>query len=689
MKDGEQDPASEVGASQLRDVMNLLSGAFYVLDEAGHFILWNEQVERATGLEGDRLRAVHMLELFPPDERLAVARAFCSVLEDHEHVELRAHLQVDGQRVPYIFFGACLLAGQRRYLLGNAIDLPGDSRQSAALALRERALHAASNGIVITRCDGVDNPIEYVNPAFERITGYSHDDVVGRDSRFMDAEDLDHEQREQLAAAIAEHRPITVVMRTQRKNGEQFWNHLAVTPVRDGQGQTTHFIGILEDITELKQRTAQLEHQVTHDALTGLANRTLLRDRMEQAMLAARRSGRRVAVILMDLNKFKHINDTMGHEAGDRVLAGVGHRLRSAVRDTDTVARLGGDEFVLVLSDQPSLRFTLAMIGRIRAALAEELDIGHCNITVGASMGVAIYPSDGDTFSQMLCAADAAMYEGKKGGSHAVHFYSPEMAASAEARQNLEQALRDALSRDQIYLMYQPNVCVATGRLLGLEALLRWRHPQLGELLPGAFLPDAEENGLIVPLGRRVLEEACGLITRLSELGYPGVPVSINASRREFSQRDYLPYIAERLAQHRVDPNCVELEMREAQLLHDPDQAQRLSARMHKMGLRLSLDEFGGGVSNLKCLRALAIDHLKMSSASVREICPLGHSGALAKTMLDIGQNLNIEVVATGVETQAQRDFLAAHGCASMQGHYVSQPLDGPALERWLGGRRH
>jgi len=672
---------ARVGAVPLMDIMNLLASTFYVLDEAGHFILWNKRLEFATGLSAAQLRTVHMLDLVEPADRPKVAEAFCTVFQQQEQVQLEARLRFDGRDLPYLLFGTRLRTSGQDYLCGMGVDLGPRYRQQEALELRERALHAASNGVVITRCDGDNNPIEYVNPAFERITGYNADEVLGLDSRLMAAPGLDDPQRAALHDALMAHRPCSVVFRNRRKDGQVFWNQLSVTPVGDGGGRVTHFIGIIEDITALKERTSQLEHQVTHDALTGVANRTLLRDRLEHAVHSAHRTGGHVAVALLDLNKFKEINDTMGHDAGDQVLKQIALRLREAVRDTDTVARLGGDEFVLVLAEQPSLRFTLRMIERVRQALGEDLHIDGRDLSVGASMGVAVYPQDGDSFSTLLKAADAAMYTGKGAGPGAVHFYSPDMASSSEARQKMESALRDAVNGEDIYLLYQPHVCVSTGKLQGLEALLRWRHPEHGELLPGDFLPDAEENGLIIPLGRRVLEDVCETLGRLAYLGFDEVPISFNSSNREFSQRDYLPHIARRVKHYGLNPERLEIELKESQLMNNPERAQRLAHGVHKLGIGLNIDEFGAGASNIACLGAMQVRRLKMSFGPIRNI---GRSAALAKTMLDIGHNLNFKVVATCVENKTQHDFLAAHGCSSMQGNFISRPLPRPDLEKWL-----
>ncbi|CAN7191434.1 EAL domain-containing protein [Pseudoduganella sp. LjRoot289] len=687
MDESEQAPPFEIGTSSLKEVMNVLACTFYVLDEAGYFALWNQRVELVTGLSAKQLRTHHFLDLIHPADRPAIAEAFCTALQTERHMQVETRLLAHGAPLPYLLSGARLQAGGQNYLLGTGLDLSSRAQRPPLADLRERAVHAASNGIVITRCQGRDNPIEYVNPAFERITGYSQQEVAGVDSRFMACGRQDAPERARLAAALAAQEAVTVVLRNKRKNGEQFWNQLTVTPVPGDDGRATHCVGIVEDITLLRQRTEQLEHQVTHDALTGLANRTLLRDRLDQALHAARRSGRHVAVVLMDLNKFKEINDTLGHDAGDQLLCAVAQRLASALRDGDTVARLGGDEFVLVLAEQPTLRYTLGMIERVRLAMAHPPQIEGRSLPLGASMGVAVFPQDGDSFTTLLRAADAAMYESKSGGPDSVHFYSHDMACASAARRSMEHALRAALTCDDLYLKYQPNVCAHSGHIVGMEALLRWRHPELGELLPAAFLAEAEANGLIVPLGQRVLAEVCGLIQRLDALGYSRLPVTMNASHREFSQRDYLPGIARGVAHYGVDPACLILEMREAELMRNPALAHGVARGLRELGVRLSVDEFGGGLSNLNCLRALPLEQLKMSPAPVREIDQQGHSGALAKTMLDIGRNLGINVVATGVETRRQHDFLVQHGCASMQGHFVSRPLTRPALEHWLHRR--
>ena len=311
----------------------------------------------------------------------------------------------------------------RHYLCAMGLDISGQRAQDQRLRLCERALHAASNGLVITRCAGADNPVEYANPAFERITGYSAAEIIGRDPRFMAAPGLDGSERERLRQAMRERREVNVVFRNRRKNGEIFWNDLTVTPVDDGHAKVSHCIGVITDVTAAMQRTAHLEHEVNHDPLTGLANRTLLWDRLEQAIHLAQRNKSLVATVLIDLNGFKQINDTLGHEAGDAVLTVVARRLQALVRESDTVARLSGDEFVLVLVNQPSLRFTLRMVERLRAGMSRQASVNGVDIAVGASMGVSVYPHDGANAKELIRAADTAMYHAKAAKKNEVHFF--------------------------------------------------------------------------------------------------------------------------------------------------------------------------------------------------------------------------------------------------------------------------
>jgi len=493
---------------------------------------------------------------------------------------------------------------------------------------------------------------------------------------------MDGNERAQLRDAIAARQPVTVVMRNLRKGGELYWTDLSITPVQDEHGTVTHYIGVLTDVTAAKLRTAHLEHEVNHDPLTGLANRNLLWDRLEQALHLAQRQKSLVATVLIDLDKFKEINDTWGHEAGDVVLKVVARRLLASVRDSDTVARMSGDEFVLVLANQPSLRFTLRMVERIRQGFSIPVSFNGQEIPIGASVGVSLYPHDGASATELVRAADLAMYHGKSSGRNDVRFFSADMRAGNEAKERIEVALRDALARDELFLLYQPRVSMHTGKVAGFEALLRWRHPDQGVLPPSHFLVEAEQNGIIVQIGLQVLDQACAFAATLRTLGFADVPVAVNVSQREYSQPGFVAGLAERLAHHGLAPHALQLDLRLDGLIRNPTLGRELADQLHTLGVDLSVDGFGTGLCDLGYLQRLAATQVRLARGTVHAIADGG--AAVAKSLIDIGHNLNMEVIGDAVETVPQLEFLKSNGCDQVQGMWFSEPLGEQEARRML-----
>ncbi|MGH8853997.1 MAG: sensor domain-containing protein [Telluria sp.] len=681
--------AERVGNTPLSAIVDLLPGTFYVINRRGQYLLWNHNLERLTEMTPDELGAAQAMDMFEPHERDLAREKTRRVFEDGAEVSMEInYVSRSGRETPMVVGGAPIYCAGERYLFGLGINIAARRDRERRLRLTERALHAASNGIVITRCAGRDNIIEYVNPAYERISGYPASDAIGRDARFMAAPNFDALERSQVRVAVAERRPVTVVFRNLRKNGELFWNDLSITPVRDEFGEVTHFIGILQDVTATKERTAHLEHEVNHDALTGLANRTLLWDRLDHAVHLAQRHHTMVAVALIDLDNFKTINDTFGHEAGDVVLKVVARRLHSSVRESDTTARMSGDEFVLVLVDQPSLRFTLRMAERLRRSLTMPVAFGGNEIPIGASMGVAVFPQDGATPQELIRAADMAMYHAKGDGG-GVHFFSPEMRSASEKRAAIADSIRSALEHDELFLLFQPRMDARSGKVRGFEALLRWRHPKNGVMLPAAFLAEAEESGKMIEIGNWVLDQACAFLHELRELGYTGLPVSVNVSHREYSQHGFIPGIAARMQQYRLPEGSLEIEIPEADLIRNPGLGRDLSAQLRETGAALSIDEFGKGISDLSFLRQLSVCQVKLSKAAVHDIADGGQGSQLAKTLIDIGHNLALSVIGEAVETEAQSDFLRQNGCDQLQGQWFSEPLAADAARAMLDQDYH
>jgi predicted signal transduction protein with EAL and GGDEF domain len=356
----------------------------------------------------------------------------------------------------------------------------------------------------------------------------------------------------------------------------------------------------------------------------------------------------------------------------------VARRLQASVRDSDTVARLSGDEFVLVLVNQPSLRFTLRMIERLRQGLTQPVSFMHKEIEVGASLGVAVYPHDGLTSTDLVRSADVAMYHAKATGRNEIYFFSNDMKSTTEARQRFDAGMSHAIERDELFMLYQPCIDARSGKVASFEALLRWRHPEQGVLLPSAFLPEAEENGRIVEFGAWVLDQACAFLRDLKELGVTDVPMTVNISAREYGQHDFVANIASRLKAFGLPPESLQIELREETVIRNPGQVRDLAKQLRQLGLTLSIDEFGHGMTDLGFLRELSVGQLKLSKEAVHAIVaeePEGDGSTMARTLIEIGHNLKMPVIGEAVETRAQRDFLTLHGCEALQGLLLSEPI--------------
>jgi diguanylate cyclase (GGDEF)-like protein/PAS domain S-box-containing protein len=669
---------------QFQKLLDCLGGTFYVMDQSGHYLMWNKNLEKNLKMTGDELSTAHVLDFYDEKNKPLVQQKIQEVFEQGEALMEIDLIAKDGTSIPYIFSGARIELGGKLYLCGMGLDISRQRAQEEMLRLSNRALLASFNGIVITRHEGKDNPIVYINPAFERISGYQASEVIGRDARFMGAPGLDETERRKIRTAIDERKETHVVFRNLRKNGELFWNELTIAPVQDHRGDVTHFVGVINDVTASKQRTFHLEHEANHDALTGLANRNLFWDRLEQALYSAKRNNVLVALVFIDLDGFKNINDTEGHEAGDEVLRAISKRLKAAVRENDTVARMGGDEFVLILVNQPSLPFTLRMIERLRQSIAKPVLAGDRELNVGASIGVSMFPHDGSSGGTLLQAADAAMYHAKGLGRNHVQFFSPEMKSTIEAKQELEGSLRSAIDKNEMFLVFQPRVCLKSARIIGAEALLRWRHPKRGVLSPASFIPLAEESGLIVPLGEWVLANACSVLQRFKRQGLTDFTMSLNVSLKEFSRPDYAAVLDGLLGATGIAPHRLEIGISEDSLMQNPQYSIGTLSELDQLGVKLAIDNFGAGFSSLSYLQKFPVSHLEIDRSFIADVAMGGADAVITKTVITMGHNLDIGVVAKGVETSAQLDFLKRHGCDQIQGNYFSSPVYSSELERLL-----
>ena len=572
-----------------------------------------------------------------------------------------------------------------------AEDIAARLKSEKALRLRERIIEVSANAIVICSAEPPGYLVEYVNPAFERITGYSAQDVIGKPLASLQGNVLEQPAMEQLHAAIREQREGKAILRYARKNGDSYWSETFIAPVRgngeagdDGTAPISHFVVAQYDISAVMHFEAELAFQARHDILTGLANRRLLRERLEQAMAVAKRSQLPLWVVFIDLDRFKFVNDTLGHDAGDALLKVVAERLLAATREVDTVARLGGDEFVLLLPQHENGAPGMAILQRVLDAVAQPMQVGEYEFFLGCSMGVSVYPDDGISADMLIKHADIAMYRAKEQGRGNWQFYAPTMNEETLVRLSLEGELRHALERRQFHLEYQPQVDLASGQVVGMEALLRWEHPQLGRIAPASFIGLAEEMGLIIPIGDWVLRTACQQARDWQLAGHGPLRVAVNLSARQFKQRNLLHAVAAALSDTGLAATYLELELTESMVMDNVEQATAIMGNLKALGVKLSIDDFGTGYSSLAYLRHFPIDVLKIDKSFVNDINHSADDAAIVRAIISLAHSLRLKVIAEGVETAQQLEFLRQHGCDQMQGYLFSRPLQAPAFEALL-----
>lgn len=573
-----------------------------------------------------------------------------------------------------------LLDGDDRVIgvLGTYSDTTESKRADLALRLQSRALDACVNAILISAPGpGGSNLIEYANPAFKRITGYDPAEVTGQDCRLLQRDDRDQEGLVAIRKALLANREVSAVLRNYRKDGALFWNQLLIAPVPDLDGRITHHIGIINDVTEVIRYQEQLEYQANYDSLTLLPNRNLLRDRLQQALVQGQRHDSGVAVVFIDLDGFKNVNDSLGHSVGDRLLGVVAERLQRCTRTSDTVARHGGDEFVIVLTDTIDEKSLIGWMERARAMISEPVWIDGTELYVGCSLGASVFPQDGNDAETLLKKADVAMYRAKDMGRNTFQFFQPEMNASVGARMNLERRLRRALRDGEFLLHYQPQVEIEGGRIIGMEALVRWRDPEAGLVPPSQFIPVAEESGLIGPLSDWVLREACRQNRAWQLEGLPPVRVSVNFSAKTFHQRDIAQLVTEVLQETGLDACWLEIELTESTLMRNAEEAVSMLNELHALGIGIAIDDFGTGYSSLSYLKRLPVDRLKIDRSFVADIGTSGDDETITAAIIALAHELRLQVIAEGVETSAQFAFLRERACDELQGYFFAPPLPG------------
>ena len=563
---------------------------------------------------------------------------------------------------------------------GNPLRMAGTARDVTVMRRAERerrvaleVLRSMSEAVAVI---DLEFCFISVNPSFARITGWSEDEVAGLNSRLLDSSQHGAEFYRRVRDILERTGHWAGEMWQRRKDNEEFLGWIEMSEVRDSHGLRSHFVAVVNDITDKKRAEQELRYLANYDTLTGLPNRALLSERLGRAIVRARRQETRVAVLFLDLDRFKDINDSLGHAAGDRLLKAAATRLQATVGGSDTVARLGGDEFTLVLEDVESLAAVETMARDILFAFSTPLEVDERHdVSITPSLGISLYPDHALVPTDLLKFADTAMYQAKAEGRNTYQIYNETMDAEARRRAAIIAALRKALERREFRLVYQPRMSLADGNITGVEALLRWHSADLGEISPSVFIPLAEESGLIVAIGEWVLAEACSQLRAWRQQGLVDLCVGVNVSVLQLLRGNLTAFLGKVLSDTGVPANRVELELTESMVMQNAEQSTAKLNELRQVGVSLAIDDFGTGYSSLVYLKRLPIDTLKIDKEFVDDLTRDPDDEAITSTIITMGHSLGLNVIAEGVETELQLDYLRAQGCDEIQGHWLSRPL--------------
>ena len=631
----------------------------YTVEELRGF---SSYLELVADWDRDRIRQRHQRRLMGDDVESRYET--CGVTKDGR--ELNIEVAAVMQRT----------AGEPRVTI-VLLDITARKQAQAHLLLFQQVYEHTAEAILITDANRI---VIEANQGFVDITGYSREEVLGRTTDFLHSGRHDAGFFKEIGEAIERSGQWVGEIWHRRKNGEIYPDWMSINVILDASGQIKNYVAVFSDISQRKASEAQLVYMASHDVLTGLPNRSLLQERIAQALLRAHRDLCGVALLFIDLDRFKIINDTMGHHAGDVLLQEVATRLGACLRETDTIARQGGDEFVVLIENDTDEQYLGTMARKILSVLQTPFNLQGQEIFISASIGISAYPQDGSDVGTLLKNADVAMYRAKDLGKNTFQFYSAESNVHSLERLALENSMRRALERNEFKLHYQPKVDLHTDRIVGVEALLRWEHPELGLVSPIQFISLAEETGLIIPIGAWVLAEACRQNQAWQQAGLPPVRIAVNLSARQFGSEGLSDVVAESLKTSGMSARSLELEITESMIMQHTSRASEILQGFREMGAHVSIDDFGTGYSSLGYLKHFPIDTLKIDRSFVRDVPHDADDAAITQAIIAMAHSLKLQVVAEGVESRAQLDFLRTQGCDQIQGYIFSRPVPAEAF---------
>ncbi len=665
---------------QLKEAQRIAMVGSWTLDLIKGELQWSDEIFRLFELDKATFAPSYeaFLNAIHPDDREAVNQAYSQSLQDRQPYQITHRLQFPDGRIKYVKEACETLydeLGAPLISRGTMQDITEQTRAEETINLYANVFRHSAEAILITDSE---NRIVAINPALTELTGYTQQELVGKDPHILASGHTPDETYQKMWQSLHQQGHWQGELADRRKNGEVYPKWATISVVRDEQGNVVNYIASFSDITERKaseERIFQLAH---HDTLTGLLNRFSLEERLGQAVVQARRSGEQLAVMFIDMDRFKVINDTLGHHVGDGLLVEVGKRLTSAVRESDIVARLGGDEFIVVLTSMDEHQQVTQLAAKIVHSLSSPYHVLEHELLSSPSVGVAIFPDDGGDADTLMKNADAAMYHAKGRGRNNFQLFTYAMSDEVREGMTLERDLRLALERDEFSLHYQPKIEASDGRISGVEALLRWHHPERGMVSPDTFIPIAEESNLITSLGSWVLEQACLQLEQWRNQGL-AVTMAVNLSPKQFSDPKLVGELTTLMDRHTIAHGELELELTETAAMTNAEQAIESMRSIRALGIGLAIDDFGTGYSSLAYLKSFPIQTLKLDRSFVRDIGKDENDTAISKATISLAHSLGLRVVAEGVETEQQRQFLIDHQCDMLQGYLFSRPL--PAEE--------
>ncbi len=663
--------------AKFRTVLDLAVSGIILMDTGGIIQMANPATERMFGYDRTELIGQNVHMLMPESHAGNHHKYVHNYLTTGKKRIIGINRELmgkrrDGSLIPIeLAVSEIKLEGEHLFL-GILADISERKQYEEQLKLLAGVFNHAIEGIFITDRKG---RIERVNPGFTRITGYTAEEAIGHTPRILKSDRHDRDFYGQMWKSIRETGTWEGEIWNRKKSGEVFPEWQSITSILDDNLEVTHYVAVFHDISNIKASQDKLQYQANHDALTDLPNRHLFIDRLNQAVASARRSGDRLAVLFLDLDKFKDINDTLGHQAGDQVLVTVAERLTACCREEDTVARLGGDEFMVLLPRQSDVRNVAAVAQRINRALVAPMDLNGQLIYPGASVGISLYPDDGDDAATLMKNSDMAMYRSKAGGRNTYSLFTHSMNEELSRRTALEADLRQAMERDEFKAHFQPIINTDSLEILGVEALMRWFRRKEELVPPAEFIPLAEDFGLIHEMGLWMLETSCRHVKRCHEAGFEHLSLSVNLSRIQLQNKGLTTEVEDILTETGFDPTKLRLEITENMVMHEMEKSVAAMDRFREMGIEMVMDDFGTGYSSLGQLKEMPLSTVKIDKSFILD-CPQDErSTALVEAAVAMGKSLGMEVVAEGVETSQQLAMLRKFGCDALQGYMFAKPL--------------